>query len=589
MLGWKHACRTGEKDVGKAKCCAGGDTKPGTTTTPTPKTTTPKPKPNPAGGCAKFSGADKKVKCCANKDCASMPNGACLTKKAAEGQQMADKDQCPKTNPTPTPDTTTAAPVADGPGPCAGRDKAKKGDKIWCKCNVDKKKISKKEDCENPGGGRAGVCAFDDGKKECTPSAKETDPCDGRDKAKKGDKVWCKCNADKKKITKKEDCENPGGGRADVCAFDDGKKECTPSGSTPPKSDTTTTTPKPDAPAVPSGKRTCAFCKYWDVVNEECGDPVKAKHVGSATCKFANECAKKNKGRKRSPGGLCMPEATGSPGNADPTKSDKTTTPPPETPAAQIIPAGDDHGAGASGGDSGPGGDPPGPSGASGGNSGAGESASGEPAGDDTIHDSEETETDMKDKTCVNKKPFKGKNNEFTKDTSDGHVEGCRAAAIEQKKPAFVVYKKEAQSLCWLCEQTAANELPLRDSKVGNSKVYPTYWKQTCVNKVPVKNDPSSKKTDRNLCMKAALKADPKTPAIVTYNKEGHSLCWRCTAPLKLRESKMANPAVHFVNAPSEKDEGWIAWIKRKAKAAASTVSTAAKSVWGGMKEKFGW
>ena len=57
---------------------------------------------------------------------------------------------------------------------------------------------------------------------------------------------------------------------------------------------------QPDAPAVPSGKRTCAFCKYWDVVNEECGDPVKAKHVGSATCKFANECAKKNKTRAAS-------------------------------------------------------------------------------------------------------------------------------------------------------------------------------------------------------------------------------------------------------------------------------------------------
>lgn len=43
---------------------------------------------------------------------------------------------------------------------CSGRDKAEKGDKIWCACNIKKEHISLKDDCENPGGGRADVCEF---------------------------------------------------------------------------------------------------------------------------------------------------------------------------------------------------------------------------------------------------------------------------------------------------------------------------------------------------------------------------------------------------------------------------------------------
>ena len=49
------------------------------------------------------------------------------------------------------------------------RKAAKKGDETWCMCNTFGKRISKKEDCENEGGGRSGVCEMS--KNLCVPKA----------------------------------------------------------------------------------------------------------------------------------------------------------------------------------------------------------------------------------------------------------------------------------------------------------------------------------------------------------------------------------------------------------------------------------
>lgn len=52
---------------------------------------------------------------------------------------------------------------------CSSRDKATKGDDIWCACNIKKAPIAAQEDCENPGGGRADVCQWTEG--SCVPKS----------------------------------------------------------------------------------------------------------------------------------------------------------------------------------------------------------------------------------------------------------------------------------------------------------------------------------------------------------------------------------------------------------------------------------
>lgn len=49
-----------------------------------------------------------------------------------------------------------------------------------------------------------------------------------RDNAKKGSAAWCACASDGKAITNEKKCENGGGGRKNVCAWNDDDMECMP-------------------------------------------------------------------------------------------------------------------------------------------------------------------------------------------------------------------------------------------------------------------------------------------------------------------------------------------------------------------------
>eukprot|EP00505_MAST-04D_sp_SCG-Rhode-Island_P003420 Stramenopile-MAST_4_protein_3420 len=165
------------------------------------------------------------------------------------------------------------------------RKNAFKGDLVWCRCNKVGKLIVKKQNCENVGGGRHEVCAWKQG--HCVPKPQEQPPDEPpkpsdeppkssdeppkpsdeppkpsdeppklsdeppkpsdelpkpsdepqgaqetlcskeiRKSAFKGDPVWCRCNKVGKLIVKKQNCENVGGGRHEVCAWKQG--HCVP-------------------------------------------------------------------------------------------------------------------------------------------------------------------------------------------------------------------------------------------------------------------------------------------------------------------------------------------------------------------------
>merc|ERR1711968_96912 len=68
-------------------------------------------------------------------------------------------------------DSSPAPPKKKFLKSCSARKRklAKKGDETWCMCNTFGKRIQKKEDCENEGGGRSGVCEMDGNL--CVPKA----------------------------------------------------------------------------------------------------------------------------------------------------------------------------------------------------------------------------------------------------------------------------------------------------------------------------------------------------------------------------------------------------------------------------------
>ena len=55
----------------------------------------------------------------------------------------------------------------------SSRKKAPKGSVKWCKCNKHGQQLGGAEQCVDTGGGRNDVCKWDDGNKLCVPSKPE--------------------------------------------------------------------------------------------------------------------------------------------------------------------------------------------------------------------------------------------------------------------------------------------------------------------------------------------------------------------------------------------------------------------------------
>ena len=108
--------------------------------------------------------------------------------------------------------------------------------------------------------------------------------------------LWCLCNTEHLKvITKKENCENPGGGKAKHCKFDDATGTCVPrlgsasAGGGSGAGSGSGSGEQPMVPAgVPAGIGGCAFTTYWAKVNGECQSGAIAQ---TDVCEFAAKCA----------------------------------------------------------------------------------------------------------------------------------------------------------------------------------------------------------------------------------------------------------------------------------------------------------
>ena len=104
-----------------------------------------------------------------------------------------------------------------------------KGDKVWCKCNVNKEVIGADgvtgpKRCVDVGGGRVDVCKWDAAAKECVPKC-------AYEGATKGDADWCKLSAKMygcKPVSEKV-CGN--GDRGESCAWNKDGSVCAPKAS----------------------------------------------------------------------------------------------------------------------------------------------------------------------------------------------------------------------------------------------------------------------------------------------------------------------------------------------------------------------
>ena len=120
--------------------------------------------------------------------------------------------------------TTEEEDAEDDDDVCEGRKGAVAGTEVWCKCNKKEQPISDASVCVNPGGGRDGLCTWNDEDAECVPKP----ACEGRKGAVAGTEVWCKCNKKEQPISDASVCVSPGGGRDGLCKWNDEGAECVP-------------------------------------------------------------------------------------------------------------------------------------------------------------------------------------------------------------------------------------------------------------------------------------------------------------------------------------------------------------------------
>ena len=114
---------------------------------------------------------------------------------------------------------------------CEGRKGAVAGTEVWCKCNKKEQPITDASICVNPGGGRDGLCTWNDEGAECVPKP----ACEGRKGAVAGTEVWCKCNKEEQPISDASACVSPGGGRDGMCKWNNADAVCVPEPAAPAK------------------------------------------------------------------------------------------------------------------------------------------------------------------------------------------------------------------------------------------------------------------------------------------------------------------------------------------------------------------
>merc|ERR1711871_292988 len=123
----------------------------------------------------KVKGEKKKKKMAAfldDDDEANVPARAEAAEPApAESDATTEGDATTEVDAKNEDDSSPAPPKKKFLKSCSARKRklAKKGDETWCMCNTFGKRIQKKEDCENEGGGRSGVCEMDGNL--CVPKA----------------------------------------------------------------------------------------------------------------------------------------------------------------------------------------------------------------------------------------------------------------------------------------------------------------------------------------------------------------------------------------------------------------------------------